>query len=108
MVKRADYEIVIYKIKEFLVQLKKSNISFDSVYLYGSYVKGTTHKESDIDVAIIADEWKPDIFDAQFQLMKTAYKIDSRLEPHPFNKEDFNRSNPYAREIVDTGEKIEF
>ena len=40
-------------IHRFLNLIRKNNISFEYVYLYGSYAKGNPHKDSDIDLAII-------------------------------------------------------
>jgi len=97
---------IIILIKAFLNTLKKNKIEFDTAYLYGSYSSGTATRNSDIDIAIIARDWKPDIIEAQFTLMKTASTIDSRIEPRPFRKNDFNTSNPLAREILKTGKMI--
>ena len=33
------------------------NLPIDSVYLYGSYAKGTPHAWSDIDICIVSDEF---------------------------------------------------
>jgi len=62
-----------------------------SLNLYGSYAKGTAHEDSDIDLAIVAENWLPDKFDAQFELMKLGSKGASRIEPHPFRKSDFDK-----------------
>jgi uncharacterized protein len=41
----------------------------------------------------------------QVDLMKLR-KFDSKIEPHPFRKVDFNVSNPIAYEILKTGLEI--
>ncbi|MGA1826561.1 MAG: nucleotidyltransferase domain-containing protein [bacterium] len=102
----ATPEEIIKIINRFLQLIRKHNISFEHAYLYGSYAKGNSHEYSDIDIAIVAEDWTPDIFDAQFELMKIGRKIDSRLEPHPFRKSDFDASNPYVREIITTGKLL--
>ena len=103
MVNKTASEEIIKVIYRFLKLVRANHISFEQVYLYGSYAKGNPHEDSDIDLAIVAKEWQPDIFDAQFELMKIGRKVDVRIEPHPFCKSDFNETNPYVREIITTG-----
>ncbi len=106
MDKTTDKKEVLKIIHKYIERIKKNNISFDHIYLYGSYAKGTPDEDSDIDLAIIAQDWYPDIFDAQVELMKIGWRIDTRLEPHPFRASDFNPSNPYVRQIIETGNLI--
>lgn len=106
MDKKKDSRVIMKVITKYLNLLRENNISFEQVYLYGSYAKGNPDEDSDIDLAIISEEWLPDIFDAQWQLMKLGRKIDTRIEPHPFIKDDFNRANPYTREIMTSGKII--
>lgn len=106
MVDKTASEEVIKIINQFLDLVRANHIPFEQVYLYGSYAKGNPDADSDIDLAIVAKEWKPDIFEAQFELMKIGRKVDTRLEPHPFCKSDFDMSNPYVREIITTGKLL--
>ena len=39
-------------IKKYAEKLKKEKFPFSSVYFFGSRVKGTNHKDSDIDVLV--------------------------------------------------------
>jgi hypothetical protein len=39
-------------------------------------------------------------------LMRIRRKIDNRIEPRPFKTSDFNSSNPFVREIINTGIEI--
>jgi uncharacterized protein len=91
---------VIKKLHQYLKILQGAGIRVDKAYLFGSYAKGNFHPESDIDLALISKEWKPDVIEAQYTLMKLARNIDSRIEPHPFLRVDFNKGNPYASEIL--------
>ncbi len=94
------------------IQIAKKYISFlsdkfdiQSAILFGSYAKGTHHDDSDIDIAIVLPHVN-DIIDTQIELMKLRRKIDLRIEPHPFNSNDFNRTNPMVNEILKYGEKL--
>lgn len=84
----------------------KTNYDCKQVFLFGSYAKGTNRDESDIDIAVILDEFENPI-DIQLELMRLRRKIDSRIEPHPFREKDFNLSNPVAYEILKYGQKID-
>jgi len=85
----------------------KSKYDIQSVILFGSYAKGTNHEDSDIDIAIIINQVN-DIIDTQIELMKLRRKIDLRIEPHPFDYNDFNRSNPVVNEILKYGVNLNF
>jgi len=84
----------------------KKKLNCKQVFLFGSYVKGTNHDESDIDVAVIFKEFENSI-DMQLELMRIRRKIDSRIEPHPFREIDFTISNPVAYEILKYGQRID-
>lgn len=106
MDKKTNSEIVIEIITKYQKLLLDNGISFERIYLYGSYVEGNPHEESDIDIAIVSEKWLPDIFDAKFELMKLGRKIDTRIEPHPFTRKDFDEGNPYIRQIITYGKLI--
>ena len=81
--------------------------SFDSVILFGSYAKGTNTEYSDIDIAVVTDDFKNDIIDEELNLMKLRRKIDTRIEPHLIRIEDYkNASTPLIQEIIKTGVKV--
>ncbi|NCA86160.1 MAG: nucleotidyltransferase domain-containing protein [Clostridia bacterium] len=90
------------------LDLIKSNYSdIDSAWLFGSYVKGMSTDDSDIDLALIFKNLDDsDRFDTQVKLMMLASEIDSRIEPHPFSLDDFQSGNPFANEIMKTGIRI--
>ncbi len=87
-------------------KLIKEKIKVQHLYLYGSYAKGTYLPESDIDVAVVADNFSGDPVEDTMLLMKLRRKIDYRIEPRPFKTKDFNLSNPLAKEIITTGKEI--
>jgi len=49
---------------------------------------GTTHEDSDIDVAIITSDVKGEFGERQ-PFMKLRRNIDLRIEPHPISVEDY-------------------
>lgn len=63
----------------------------DQAYLFGSYVKGTATQWSDIDVALLTNEFIGDSFDFKFLWMKVAREIDLDIEPHPYLIAEFKK-----------------
>lgn len=76
------------------------------VILFGSCAKGTDSEHSDIDIAVVFQDY-PDNFDMQMNLMRLRRNIELRIEPHPFRLEDFNHDNPLASEVIKNGIEID-
>ncbi len=96
----------IIKIASSFAQAVKSNFDCSEVILFGSYAKGTSHEESDIDIAVVLVGYENQ-FDVQLELMRLRRKIDSRIEPHPFRLSDFNSANPVVSEILQYGQRVD-
>lgn len=93
-------------IKKYLVVLKENNINPRKVYLFGSYAKRKFHEDSDIDLAIVSDDLKGRVIDDMVLLMKLRNNVDSRIEPHPFLSKEFDKTNPFVKEIIETGIRV--
>jgi len=94
-------------ITDYIKLIQQEYPDFESVYVFGSYARGNSNQDSDIDLAIIfrnLDDSKR--FDIQVQLMLLASQIDTRIEPHPISYNDFHSDNPFVVEIKKTGFKI--
>jgi len=94
---------MIEKIARDFGTLVQKEFDVKNIYLYGSYAKGTNSEDSDIDIAVIGDDFSGDLIDDTFKLMRIRRKIDNRIEPRPFRTCDFNTSNPFSNEIMKTG-----
>jgi uncharacterized protein len=92
-------------VTKYATFIRKENPSITKIYIFGSYAKGESHENSDIDLAIVFDKLA-DSFDMQVELMKKRRQFDTRIEPHPFNEADFNPSNPLANEVLKNGIEI--
>jgi len=77
-----------------------------TVFVYGSHAKGSANKWSDIDLAVISNDFADDLFEERIRLMKLALEIDGRIEPVPFRPEDFNGADPLVDEIRKSGVQI--
>ena len=90
---------------EYVHHLKETYSDLRKVYMFGSFTKGSSGKDSDIDLAMVFDD-VVDIFDLQVELMKIRRNYDSRIEPHVFRLADFDESHPLAGEIITTGVEV--
>ena len=105
MVKRE----AIKTIKKFVKALKQAGIPVDRVILYGSYAKGKTRPDSDIDVAVISKNFGQDRVEEGMTLFRIAGKIDPRLEPIPISSESYQKDTwvPLIYEIKEKGIELQ-
>jgi uncharacterized protein len=92
-------------IKDYLLFLKKNNFPVVKAFLFGSHAKGTYQDDSDIDLAVVLEE-VVDRFDVGVQLAKLTRNVDIRIEPHPFDVNEFNISHPFAKDILQHGIQV--
>ena len=60
--------------------------------------------DSDIDIAIISDDFKEDLADELLNLMRLRRNIDLRIEPHLIKTEEFRENEtPFIDEVIKTG-----
>jgi uncharacterized protein len=83
----------------------KAKFNSNRIFLFGSFVKGNYNDDSDIDIAVVLNDYN-NLIDMQLELMRLRRKIDSRIEPHPFRESEFKISNPIVNEIVKYGQEI--
>jgi uncharacterized protein len=94
-------------VDKYIQVLIERQFGIEKAYLFGSYAKDNWQDDSDIDIAVIYNSKNNyDRFDLQVQLLIIANSIDTRIEPHPISNSDFNISNPFAYEIMQTGIKL--
>ncbi|MDX1912614.1 MAG: nucleotidyltransferase domain-containing protein [Saprospiraceae bacterium] len=99
-----DQQTAIATVKKFAEDIKLQGINLRKVILFGSYAKGNQHEWSDIDVALVADEFVGVGFqDILLFLDITIKKPYLHIEPHTFNTREFKTDNPLISEICRTG-----
>lgn len=105
MVERTIKIDILISINKYIDVINKY-FNIDAVILFGSYASGNEREESDIDLAIILDDFE-DVFDTMADLMGYTWNTDARIEPHPIRKKDFeNESSYFIKEIINTGIKV--
>ena len=73
----------------------------DMIVLYGSYAKGSATKESDIDIAVVYNNFTGDFLETARLLYKLRRDIDDRIEPVLLDiKSD---KSGFVNEILKTG-----
>jgi predicted nucleotidyltransferase len=102
-------ESVISNLKMFAGEMKQSGFHLNKIVLYGSYSRNQQHTYSDIDVAIIADEFTGNGFDDVMlisRLLSKHPKLNS-IQPRTYNTKDFTPDkDPFVNEILKTGIEI--
>lgn len=107
MAKKSISNKLIMEIVQKYVDKILENYNVEAIILFGSYAKGTEHKDSDIDIAVVTDDIENDTFDEEVKLMGLRKGIDYRIEPHIIRIQDYKeKSDPFIQEVIDTGIKV--
>ncbi|MFH1050594.1 MAG: nucleotidyltransferase domain-containing protein [bacterium] len=99
---------ILEKIKKFIDKVNESKIFINDMYLFGSSAKGTNDKYSDIDIAIISQDFEGIRFYDKQKLFDAVISTDVTIEPLTFKPEDFNDDNPIAYEIRKYGINLKY
>jgi predicted nucleotidyltransferase len=98
---------VIQLLTEFAKDIKGIGIHLRKVILYGSYASGNPHKWSDIDVALVADEFHSRGYEDRKLFSSIKFRKDYvDIHTRTFSPEDFTSDNPFVAEILETGIEI--
>jgi len=93
-------------IKRYVKELKKNNIPIDEMILFGSYAKGNYNEYSDIDLLIVSPIFKGDRIEDRDKIRKITLKVSSEIEVLPCSREEFKEKNPFIKDIIKTGIRI--
>lgn len=105
MVKANINEEIIKIIKKYIEDVKLI-YNVEAIIIFGSYAKGMENEDSDIDIAIVSKDFT-DLIDDGAKLTGLTWEIDTRIEPHPIDINDYiKQDNPFIKEIVKTGVKV--
>jgi uncharacterized protein len=88
----------------FVQAVQNQGVKLKKAILFGSHSSGKSHEWSDIDVALIADEFSGvNVEDLNYFINVTIQKPFFAVEPHTFNTKDFQEGNAFTKEIEKTG-----
>ena len=73
-------EKVLTAAKEYAAAVRKT-MDVRDVFLYGSHARGEAKKDSDIDIAVVADQVPGDYLDTMASLWRLTNDVDEDIEP---------------------------
>lgn len=93
---------VLNKLKKYVDELIKQKLPVEYVLLFGSQVTGKTHKDSDIDVAVVLNKIDGDFLKTASLLYKLKREIDPLIEPVLFETD--HDPSGFLDQIFKTGQ----
>ena len=107
MVKKKIPKKLEETVKNYVSVLQEDNLPIDKVILFGSYAKGTQHKWSDVDVAVVSPKFKSHWEALRYLSDKIPFNMKYTIEAHGFASEDFdNKYDSLVHEIKTHGIEI--
>ena len=94
-------------IDRYISALKKNNIPVDRAVVFGSYARGNSNEWSDIDVALVSDAFEGSWIKDRNKIRAITLSISSDIQVLPYRPEDFNSEDPFVKEIIETGIRVD-
>jgi len=99
-----DRDAVIETVRNYAHDIEAKGVHLYTVILYGSFAKGTQHEWSDIDVALVADEFSGFTFDDKKLFPYVGIKKPYiRIEAKTYPTEYFKEGDPFIDIIKKEG-----
>ena len=73
-------EKVLTTAREYAAAVRKT-MNVRDIFLYGSHARGEAKKDSDIDIAVVADRVPGDYLDTMASLWRLTNDVDEDIEP---------------------------
>jgi len=87
--------------------LRARGVRHEGMYLFGSYARQSPRPWSDIDVAVVSDEFGTDPVADGVRLDEIADEVSVALEPHAVGAAEFSRGLvPLVAEVKQHGIKV--
>jgi predicted nucleotidyltransferase len=103
-----DVEAVMDTVEKYVADVKNV-YPIDTVYLYGSYARGTQQWDSDVDLCFfLRNIDSRQSADVGIALLGMTRKYDPRvcIEPRVFPVSELGNDNPFVKEVLRTGHEI--
>ncbi|MFD1468405.1 nucleotidyltransferase domain-containing protein [Hymenobacter caeli] len=101
----ATQQFALEEVRAFVDDLHELGIHPQQVILFGSFARNEQREWSDIDVAIVAEEFSSFRPENSGRMSPALWK-HADIEPHSFRPEDFTDWNPFVAEILRTGIRV--
>ncbi|KKU03362.1 MAG: hypothetical protein UX06_C0042G0003 [Candidatus Giovannonibacteria bacterium GW2011_GWA2_45_21] len=94
-------------VRKYKDQLTDLGIPVTKIIIFGSQVKGTPNKWSDLDVCVISPVFGVNRLSERVLLTKISRDISDEIEPHPMSPADLNdKFSPLSNEIRAYGVEV--
>jgi predicted nucleotidyltransferase len=93
-------DVAIETVRNYAHDIEANGVNLRTVILYGSFAKGTQHQWSDIDVALVADEFEGLPTDIYLFANTAIKKTYIRIEPNTFPTDYFREGDPFIDEEI--------
>ncbi len=104
MVTTITQQSALITAKFFVQAVQNQGVRLKKAILFGSHSSGKAHEWSDIDIALIADEFSGiNVEDLKYFINVTIQKPFFAVETHTFNTQEFEKGNAFTHEIEKTG-----
>lgn len=98
---------IVNEMKHFAQEVNACGVALKKVILFGSHAKNKQEKYSDIDVALVSDEFSG-IASEDVKLFFKALRQHYMVQPQTYNTKDFSpEKDPFVKEILRTGIEID-
>jgi predicted nucleotidyltransferase len=97
---------ILKSVKDYIGILNKNGVTISQAILFGSYASGRYTDLSDIDIALVSDQFEGIRFNDRNRIRKYKFEVNPDIEPLPFSRENFTKEDPFVREILETGFRI--
>jgi len=96
-------ESVMKIANEFAILVRSDLDNSAEVYLFGSAARNEMHNNSDIDIAVVSDNFTADVIDNRVRLLNLSQMVSWDIEPHPITYEYWHHTTPFEDEIKKDG-----
>ena len=79
---------ILNEIEAYIRVLIKNKINPKKIILYGSFAKGKNHSYSDIDIAVISDQFGRDEIEEMMKLARLTIDVSDRIEAIPLTNDN--------------------
>jgi len=93
-------------VDEYLQKLRENDIHIKEALLFGSQLKGRADKWSDIDIALVSDDFEGNRYEDRNKIRKITLSVNPMLSPLPFRTNDFSEKDPFVKHILKTGMRM--
>jgi hypothetical protein len=88
--------------KRYVALLRRHDLPIVEAWLFGPDGNGIETTDAAIDLALVFESYE-DTMENKLALKKLRCEVDERIEPHPFDRNDFTPGNPLTDLIRATG-----